>query len=206
MDQSTIARLLTRKRKRWVWVAWGLLLLGMLVLPDVDRSIADYRELGELRVKLAARAELPDRARMLAERVAEIEEETADLEAALVPPDALPTFKQDLTRMARSARCRLRSIRPGRVTQRPLDEVLSRADNDAKSPTRNAEWEVEEQISSLAVQGSFGNLLAFLSALENDVRIVQFSALHLHPSPDTTEELLLDLHVKTFNLVRKDQG
>jgi len=202
MGESTVATLLTGKRKRWVGIVWGLLLVGATVLPDVDRSIAQYSELGTLRVKLASRAELPERARMLAERVAQMEEEMADLEAALVPVEALSTFRQDVTRLARSAGCRLRSIRPGPISRRSLDEVLGRANNNAKGSTKKPEWEVEEQISSMSIQGSFGNLLRFLSALETEARILELSALQLHAPPDANEELVLELGIKTFDLHR----
>jgi len=202
MGESTMATFLTGKRKWWLAITWGLLLVGVLALPDVDRSRRQYRELGELRVKLASRDELPDRARALAERVAQMETEIADLEAALVPSDALSTFKQDITRMARGAGCRLRSIRPGPAIRRALDEVLGRA----TSATKKTEWEVEEQISSISVQGTFGNLLQFLSTLENEARILQLASLHLHSPPDKGEELALELQVKTFNLFRARSG
>lgn len=202
MGESTVATLLTGKRKRWVGVAWALLLVGATVLPDVDRSIARYSELGTLRVKLASRAELPERARMLAERVARMEEEMADLETALVPAEALSTFRQDVTRLARRAGCRLRSIRPGPISRRSLDQVLGRANNDAKGSTKKPEWEVEEQVSSVSIQGSFGNLLGFLSALETEARILELSALQLHAPPDASEELVLELGIKTYDLHR----
>jgi Tfp pilus assembly protein PilO len=206
MGESTIATFLTGKRKRWLGLTWGLFLVGVLALPDVDRSRRQYRELGELRVKLAARAELPDRARTLAERVARMETEMADLEAALVPPDALSTFRQDITRMARGAGCRLRSIRPGPATRQGLDEALSTANNKANSATKKNEWEVEEQTSSISVQGTFGNLLQFLSTLENEARVLQLASLQLHSPPDKGEELVLELQVKTFNLFRARPG
>ncbi|MFQ5805350.1 MAG: hypothetical protein ACE5I3_02740 [Phycisphaerae bacterium] len=206
MNESLVATLLTAKRKRWFGIAWGLVLLGVLVLPDVDRSIAQYRELGEFRAKLASRAELPERARMLAERVTQMEDQMADLEAALVPSDALSTFKQDITRMVRGAGCRLRAIRPGPVSRQSLDEVLGRASRNARSATRQPEWEVEEQISSISIQGSFQNLLEFLSALENELRTLQLSSLRLHPPPDTSEELVLELDIRTFNLFRGRPG
>jgi Tfp pilus assembly protein PilO len=206
MGESTTATFLFGKRKRWLGITWGLLLVGVLALPDVDRSRRQYRELGELRVKLAARAELPDRARTLAERVASMETEMADLEAALVPPDAVSTFRQDITRMARSAGCRLRSIRPGPATRQDLEQVLSTASDKANRGTRKAEWEVEEQTSSISVQGTFANLLQFLSALEHETRVLQLASLQLHSPPDKGEELILELQVKTFNLSRVRPG
>ena len=202
MGESTAATLLTGKRKWWVGIAWALLLVGVAVLPDVDRSIARYSELGTLRVKLASLAELPERARMLAERVAQMEEEMADLEAALVPAEALSTFRQDVTRLARSAGCQLRSIRPGPISRRSLDELMGRANNSAKGSAKKPEWEVEEQVSSMSIQGSFGSLLGFLSTLETEARILELSALQLHPPPGASEELVLELGIKTFDLHR----
>ena len=206
MGEPTVATLLSGKRKRWVGVVWGLLLVGATVLPDVDRSIAQYSELGTLRVKLASRAELPERARMLAERVAQMEEDMADLEAALVPAEALSTFRQDVTRLARRAGCRLRSIRPGPISRQSLDEVLGRASSSAKGSAKKPEWEVEEQISSMSIQGSFGNLLGFLSTLETEARILELSSLQLHPPPGASEELVLELGIKTFDLHRSRPG
>ena len=200
MGESAMVTLLTGKRKRWACIGWGLFLTGVLVLPDVDRSLGLYRELGELRVKLASRAELPERARTLDQRVQTLRKDMTELEAALVPAAALSAFKQDLTRMARGAGCRLRAIRPGPVTRQPLEHVLGRADDSARSTPRKPEWEVEEQVSAISIEGSFGNLVKFLSSLENDARILRLASLHLHPPPETTSVLILELQVKTFDL------
>ena len=102
--------------------------------------------------------------------------------------------------------CQLRAIRPGPVTRRPLDEVLSGKASNPKRRTRNPVWEVEEQISSVSIQGSFGDLLEFLTALDNDARILLIDSLQLHPLPDTTEGLVLDLHVKTIDLLHNPAG
>lgn len=202
MDQPMMWALLTGKGRRWLGLTWWLLLVGLLVLPDVDRSIAQYQELGELKVKLASRTDVANRARLLAQRVSRLQDQMAPLEAALVPADAISSLKQDVTQMARAAKCRLRSIRPGPVTRRPLDDVLGKTDKKAKKPVKAAAWEVEEQASSVSIQGSFENLLTFLAALDGDTRIMQLDLLHLHPPPETTDELVLDLRVKTFNLFR----
>ena len=124
MGHSALESLLAGKQRRWVSLAWGLLLAWVLILPGVDRSVTQYRAMGELRAQLAEKAGLPERARRLAARAAQMEEDRADLEAALVPAEALPALQQDITRMSRGVKCRLRSVRPGTRAQRPLNEVL----------------------------------------------------------------------------------
>ena len=44
----------------------------------------------------------------------------------------------------------------------------------------------------MSVQGTFGNLMKFLSELDKETRILQLDLLHLHPLPEATEELVLD--------------
>lgn len=206
MSESTLETLLTGRGRRWFGIAWGLVLTAVAVLPGVDLSIERYHELGKLRAELGSRAALPDRARKLAERVAQLHRETADLEATLVSADALSSFKQDVTRMARAAKCRLLSIRPGSASRRPLDEVLGGPGGGTKRPAKKPEWEVEEQISLVSIQGSFANLVEFLSRLDNDIRLLQLASLDLHPPPNRSDELILDLHIKTFNLFRSRPG
>ncbi len=206
MSKSAVDKLLAGKRKVWLGLVWGLLLACGLVLPDIDRLNTQYRQLGDLQTELASRAELPQRARLLAERVAQKEKDMADLKKPLVPPGALSAFKQDLARAARTAKCRLRSVRPGAAKRRPLEEVLTGRPADAKRRTKPPQWEVEEQISSISLQGSFEDLVEFLSALDKDVRILQLSSLQLHIVPEASGEIVMDLQIKTFNLLGDRQG
>ena len=177
-----------------------------LALPDIDRVNTQYRELGDLQAKRASGAKLPQRARLLAERVAQKEKDMADLKKPLVPSDALSTFKQDLARAARTAQCRLRSVRPGATRRRPLEEVLTGRPADPRRRTAPPQWEVEEQISAISLQGSFEDLLQFLSALDQDVRMLQLSGMQLHILPEASGGIVMDLQIKTFDLLRKRQG
>ena len=205
MGESKIEALLTGRRRLWLAIVWVLLLSAVAVLPGVDSSIQQYRRLGQLRAKLASRSELPDRARKLSERVAKKQQDIGDLEATLVPKAKISTYKQDLTLMARKANCRLRSIRPGPVHRRPLDEVLGKTPAGAKQPARKPLWEVEEQVSMISVQGTFAELVEFLSSLDNDLRLLGLDFLDLHLPPVGTERLILDLNITTFDLLRNDR-
>ena len=203
---ALIERVLTSKRKIWLLLIWGLLLTCALIMPDVDRLISQYREFGTYRVKLARRGEIPERARLLAERLAEKQKTTAAAKKPLVPPERISAFTQDITRMARVANCRLRSIRPAAAQRRSFEEVLEGRRPEPGQPARGPQWEVEEQTSAVSLQGSFGNLLKFLAALDEDVRILQFSSLHLHTPPNGSDELILELRIKTFNVLKHRQG
>ncbi|MCZ6682175.1 MAG: hypothetical protein O7B26_03265 [Planctomycetota bacterium] len=206
MAGSTLKAILSSSRRRWISAAWGLLLMGLLVLPSVDSSIAQYRTLGELRGKLASKAALPERARTLAERVDQKQREMADLDAALVSSEALPLLKQDVTRMARDANCRLRSIRPGSKKKRSLDEVLGIADPKTKRVGKTPDWQVFEHTLSVSIQGSFSATLGFLSRLTDDVRILRCDSLNFHQPRDASEEIVLDLTLTTIDLVHAGAG
>ena len=206
MQPSRIEKFLSGKRKRWAGVVWGLVLTLVLVLPYVDRSIRQYRELGELRAQNTAKAELPVRARALEERVDGIKANVEKLEAALVPSAALPAFKQSVTRMARQSQCRLRSIGPGSVSRRPLDEVLGKTPPGAKRGRKKAEWEVEERVSSISIQGTFASLTRFFEALTKDARILEPESVQIHPSTESEDALILDVSIKTFDLLRGGPG
>ena len=205
MEESKIEALLTGRRRRWLAIVWVLLLSAVALLPGVDSSIQQYRTLGELRTKLASRSELPDRARKLRERVAKKQEDIGDLEATLVPKTRISIYKQDLTRMARKANCRLRSARPGPVHRRPLDEVLGKTPAGARQKAGKPMWEVEERVSIISVQGSFAELTEFLSSLDNDSRLLGLDFFDLHLPPVGTEKLILDLSISTFDLLRNDR-
>ena len=205
MGESKIEALLTGRRRLWLAIVWVLLLSAVTVLPGVDSSIQQYRRLGELHARLASRNELPDRARKLSDRVAKKHQDIGDLEATLVPKAKMSTYKQDLTLMARKANCRLRSIRPGPVHRRPLDEVLGKTPAGARQQAGKPMWEVEEHVSMISVQGTFAQLTEFLSSLDNDSRLLGLDFLDLHLPPVGTEKLILDLSISTFDLLRNDR-
>ncbi len=200
MSASPANGILTAKRKAWIGLIWSIGLTGILVLPDVDESLRHYRELGTLRAELLSRSHIPDRARMLAERVDQARNAMADLEATLVPDTRLSTFKQDITRMINDAGCRLLSIRPGAVALRPLDDVLdSPAANPARTP-KGAPWEARVQTSLISVAGSFEHHVSLMAALDAEPRILNLASLDLHASTESSEELALDLQLQTFDL------
>lgn len=206
MQRSTVEKFLSGKRKRWAGVVWGLGLTLLLVLPYVDRSIRQYRELGELRTRNASKAELPVRARALAERVDGIRANVEKLEAALVPSAALPAFKQSVTRIARESQCRLRSIGTGSVSRRPLDEVLGKTPPGARRGGLKPAWEVEQRVSPVSIQGTFASLTRFFAALENDDRILEPESIQIHPPTESKDALILDVSIKTFDLIRGRPG
>jgi Tfp pilus assembly protein PilO len=206
MQLSKVEKFLSGKRKRWAGVVWGLGLTLLLALPYVDRSIRQYREFGELRTRNASKAELPVRARILNERVDSIKANVQKLETALVPSAALPAFKQSVTRMARDSQCRLRSIGPGSVSRRPLDEVLGKTPPGARRGGRKPAWEVEERVSSISIQGTFANLTRFFAALEDDDRILEPESIQIHPSTESKDALILNVSIKTLDLIRGRPG
>ena len=206
MQPSKVEKILSGKRKRWVSVVWGLGLTLLLVIPYVDRAIRQYRELGELRTRAASKAELPVRARVMLDVVAGIEANVQELETALVPSAALPAFKQSVTRLARESQCRLRSIGPGSVSRRPLDEVLGKTPAGARRGGRKPAWEVEERVSSISIQGTFANLTRFFAAMENDDRILEPESIQIHPSTESKDALILDVSIKTLDLIHDRAG
>lgn len=206
MEKSAIEKLLTGRRKRWIAVVWGLIVVASTVLPYVDRSIAQHRELGELRAKMASQAELPLRARALADRVADMRTDLAALETALVPSANLSAFKQDVAVMARDSQCRLRSIASGSVSSRPLAELLGKIPPGSKGAARKSARQVVERASSVSIQGTFASLMKFFVALRDDERILEPASIQIHPSSDSQDELILDLSIKTFDLPRNGAG
>lgn len=206
MQPSKVEKILSGKRKRWVSVVWGLGLTLLLVIPYVDRSIRQYRELGELRTRAASKAELPVRARAMLDLVAGIKANVQELETALVPSAALPAFKQSVTRLARESQCRLRSIGPGSVSRRALDEVLGKTPAGARRGGRKPAWEVEERVSSISIQGTFANLTRFFAAMENDDRILEPESIQIHPSTESKDALILDVSIKTLDLIHDRPG
>jgi Tfp pilus assembly protein PilO len=195
--------LLTEKRKRWLMVAWLLGLLALAVPSGADRSIQHIRTLGPLRAELLNRSQLPERARRLSESVARKKNEVSHLEDLLVPADELPGFKQMIARMVRTRNCHLRSMRPGSITRRPLDERLGRATLATAKASQAQMWEVEEQQSILSVEGGFSDLLKFISDLSKQTRLLEMASLDLHPVPHDPSRLILDLHITTFDLLRQ---
>jgi len=65
-------------------------------------------------------------------------------------------------------------------------------------------WEVEEKVSMISVQGTFAELVEFLSTLDNDARLLGLDALDLHLPTVGTKRLILDLNITTFDLLRND--
>jgi hypothetical protein len=203
MGNLHVDALLTGKRKRWLMIAWVLGLVGVIVPSGADRSIQHIRTLGSLRAELINRSKLPERARQLGESVARKRDEVSHLENLLVSADELPAFKQMISRMVRTTDCHLRSMRPGSITRRPLDEILGRtAVAAAKAPQAEA-WEVEEQQSIISVEGSFSDVLKFISNLFAQPMLLEMASLDLHPVPQDPTRLILDLNIRTFDLLRQ---
>jgi len=200
MTQSPGNDILRGKRRAWLGLIWAIGLTCVLVLPDVDESLRDYRELGVLRAELVERSHLPDRSRMLAERVDQSRAAMTGMEAALVSETKLSTFKQHITNMVNDAGCHLLSIRPGAVAVLPLDNVL---DSDGSGPSKSPQessWEARVQTSLISVAGSFTHHAALMSALDREPRILNLASLDLHRSTESAETLALDLQIQTFNL------
>ncbi len=192
-----------KRRKRWLSLIIGLFLVGVLVLPEVNSSIAQYQALGALRAQRAGQADWPERARLLRARVQQVREETVDLENTLVPADEVSKFTEGIGRLAR-VDCQLRSIRPGPVSLQSLDELLGGASSPTAPRKATPVWMVRSQVSLVSIQGSFENLVAFISMLDDEARILQLDLLDLRPLRPGAEELILDLQLKTFNLSRGD--
>lgn len=192
-----------KRRKRWLSLIIGLFLVGVLVLPEVNSSIAQYQELGALRAERAAQADWPKRARRLRARVEQVRAETVDLENALVPADEVSKFTEDIARLAR-VDCQLRSIRPGPVSLQSFDELLGGASRPTAPRGATPAWMVRSQVSQVSIQGSFDNLVAFISMLDDEVRILQLDLLDLRPLRPGAGELILELQIRTFNLSRGD--
>jgi len=202
MGDLNVEALLAGRRKRWLCLVWVLGLSAVFVLPGVDHSIQQFQTLGKLRAELVSRAELPDRARQLSESVARRKDEVSHLEDLLVTAGRLPAFKQTITRLVRAKNCHLRSIRPGSVTRRPLNDMLGKtAVSAGKAPKADA-WEVEEQLSMISVEGSFADLMRFISVLNDEPQLLELASLDLHPLPNNPKRIILDLNIKTFDLLR----
>jgi hypothetical protein len=139
---------------------------------------------------------------VLQERVAQQRRELEHFEALLVPPEALTEFKQDLTRMARRAKCQIRSIRPGPVTRHSLAEVLGKLPEKPARGNKGAQWQVEACVSAVSIQGTFTALMEYLESIDGEQRIIHVDSIHLHSSAETSEELTVDLQLRTFNLRR----
>ena len=206
MNPHKLESLLSGKGKLWLGVIWVVVLSATVVLPDIDTSIQQFRVLGELRAKLTAREGLPERTVRLEENVARVRERMKDLEAKLVPTDALMAFKQDISGWARSAQCRIRSIRPGGVAKRLLDEVLAEPSAPTNRKSKDGGWKVEEQISVVSIQGTFANLVRFLSTLDQAPTLLELTNLELHATPEGAGQLILDAHIKTFRLLDDKQS
>jgi len=201
MGKLTLESFLTGKLKLWLSITWGLFIFGVLVLPDVDLSFAQYREIKELRAQLTRRVGLVDHTRTLDNRVTLKQKDLANLEVVLVPAAELSEFKQDIAMMARNTGCRLRTIRPSAASRRSFDEVLGRGSNGPKRQTKTPEWEVEEQSLEVSVLGSFENIVDFVSTLDKGIRILQLASLRLHPQAGKSEQLVLELRITTFDLL-----
>lgn len=193
---------LNPRTRRWVGISWGLLILALAVLPSIDVTLAQYKELGTLKAELATKSDLPQRTRRLADQVLQIQEEMEVLESVLVTDQSISLFKQDITRMANISKCRVLSIRPGPVIRKSLKETLNPETTKSKKTKKKAAWEVEGSISSVMLEGAYNDIMNFLTLLENDHRILTIESLSMHPSEDTDDKLILEMNIKTYDLLR----
>lgn len=193
---------LNPRTRRWVGISWGLLILALAVLPSIDVTLAQYKELGTLKAELATKSDLPQRTRRLADQVLQIQEEMEVFESVLVTDQSISLFKQDITRMANMSKCRVLSIRPGPVIRKSLNETLNPETTKSKKTKKKAAWEVEGSISSVMLEGAYNDIMNFLTLLENDHRILTIESLSMHPSENTDDKLIIEMNIKTYDLLR----
>jgi hypothetical protein len=100
----------------------------------------------------------------------------------------------------------MRSVSPGSVYHRPIEEVLGKSAAGTKRGKKSVEWEVAEQVTLVSIQGSFENLVRLMSVMDNESKLLDLAAFDLHPAPGAPDQLVLDLQIKTFDLHRKGQS
>ncbi|MCH7873081.1 MAG: hypothetical protein IID33_15400 [Planctomycetes bacterium] len=59
---------------------------------------------------------------------------------------------------------------------------------------------------SIPIHGTFANLTRFFAAMENDDRILEPESIQIHPSTESKDALILDVSIKTLDLIHDRPG
>ena len=205
MDYSSIDRLITHPKRRWI-VTTGTLLSGLLfLLPAVDSFSQERSRYAELSEQLNAARELIAERDHWQQRLEEQRLRLEHLEACSVTEDELNDYRNWVTDCVRHNRCRMRRIHVDRPVYRPW---MNENDNPLEDrPPVDAEgetpWLLENRELTISVEGELSHVNKLLDELHTTDVLAHSSGVSVRRIEGTASAVSLDLNLVLMNLIRK---
>ncbi|MBI1314718.1 hypothetical protein GC176_25780 [bacterium] len=208
MEHSTIDRLITHPRRRWI-VTTGTLLSGLLfLLPAVDSFSQERSRYAELSEQLDASRTLIAEKGQWEQRLQEQRQRLEHLEACSVTEDELNDYRTWVTECVRHNGCRMRRIQVAEPVYRPW--LNENDDPTTDRPPVNAEgetpWLLEKRQLTISVEGELADVNRLLDELHTTDVLAHSSGVSVRRVDGTPSGVSLDLNLVLMNLVRKSDA
>ena len=208
--KSPLRRFLDNPSRHWAIIVVILVIGLTTVLPAAD----------ELSRSRQNRAKLEESAARMRREVADLEDvrqkaeegrkRLEELEALSVSVENVPLFRQEIVAWARKSGCQVRRTRPGSPRSRRWDEGDSLFASTAVKRTPTGEkkldspYVLQTQPLSVSVAGTLPRVKKLLAQLHSANRLIQFEEFTLAPSRDNPKEVVLDIELLLFDLVKAE--
>ena len=207
MNYSSIERLITHPRRRWI-VTTATFVTGLLfLLPAVDYYNLETSRLDEICVELdKSRTEIT-RFESWQHRIEEQQELLRQLEARAFVGTQVEDFRTELVNLIRESDCTMRRVRLSEPSYRGWlaendDPLLDQPPHGAEGETP---YYLETRHLSLSVEGALDRVQKLLGELHATDRLVHSAAMTIRRADGAPDNVSLDLDLVLFNLLLKSE-
>lgn len=204
MIETVIRRCLQGRGRFWLLITLICGVGVMVILPGTD----EYSDSRECRAQLAARlaemrqqvANIDQQRRTAAEKQIRLKE----LETLTIPADDLHVFRQEIVTWARNSGCQVRRIHVGKPRPRPWSRGDSLLEVDAPSAAEkpDSSYVLNSWPCLVSISGTLAGARSLLNDLESSKRLISGEKMTLRPTPENTEQVVMDLELTLFNLAK----
>lgn len=207
MNHSSIDRLMTHPRRRWI-VTIGTLLSGLLfLLPAVDSFSQERSRYADLSEQLVASRTLISQKEHWQKRLVEQRRRLEHLESCSVTEEELNDYRNWVTECVRHNGCQMRRIHVGEPVYRPW--MNKNDDPTADRPPVQAEgetpWLLETRNLTISVEGQLGHVKELLDELHTTDVLAHSSGVAVRRVDSLSGGVTLDLNLVLMNLIRKSE-
>lgn len=207
MVESLLRRFLEYEQRRWVVIIVSLVIALAAILPLADEYTALCEEQSRLEL-------LVDSTRLMVKNLDGLEERARQQTKALEQLDVrgvsnrdIQRFRSDVVRWAKTAECRVQSIRvdssrsrPWRENDQPL-EFRTKRKTDKETP-----FLLTTQTFSVSIAAPLAQIKDFMNQMHADKRLIHVKGFNLRSLPGGSAVLVLELDLMLFDLTEKTES
>ena len=201
MVESLLRRFVEYEQRRWVVIILSLTIALAAILPLADEYTALCEERSRLESLIDSTQLLVQNIDGLETRAREQAEALAQFEVRGVSHQDVQQFRSDVVRWAKTAECRVQSIRVvsgrsrrWRENDQPL-EFRANGKTDKETP-----FLLTTQTFSVSIAAPLGQIKDFMNKMHADKRLIHVKGYNLRSLPGGSTILVLELDLMLFDL------